>query len=175
MNSGRGWAVTMILGLSVGPVAAQAPGATRDAAQRTRIGVTARAVAASDEALRSDDTRLGSTFTARTVAALLPAVQALPRWDQLRSSPALQSNPALAQKWSLSQRAVVAAMQAGVAYLKFSGADTGQLDAPAGAKSLAVGRRRAAGPHPTLVFLGAAFRSGQPQQPDAVLSDRGGP
>lgn len=37
MNSGRGWAVTMIMSLGVGPVAAQAPGATRDAALRTQI------------------------------------------------------------------------------------------------------------------------------------------
>lgn len=174
MNGGREWLAMMILALSAGPVAAQAPGTASDAALRAQIGVTARAVAASDDAfglreemavpnraadcaadhacdmataldslraaadtlreqtgqLRSDDTRLGSTFTARAVAALLPAVQALPRWDPLRSSPTLQSNPALAQKWSLSQRAVVAAMQAGVAYLKFSGADTSQLDAP---------------------------------------------
>lgn len=174
MNRGHGWAATMIMGLSVGPVAAQAIGAASDAALRTQVGVTARAVAASDEAfglreeaavpnhaadcaadhacdmataldslraaadtlreqtgqLRSDDTRLGSTYTARAAAALLPALQALPRWEQLRSSPALQSNQALAQKWSLSQRAVIAAMQAGVAYLKFSGADTSELDAP---------------------------------------------
>jgi hypothetical protein len=174
MNSGRQWVVTMMLALSAGPVAAQAPGTATDAALRTQIGVTARAVAASDSAfglreeatvpnraadcaadracdvaaaldslraaadtlreqtgqLQSDDTRLGSAFTAPAIAALLPAVQALPRWNQLRSSPALQSNSVLAQKWSLSKSAVVAAMQAGVAYLKFSGADTSQLDAP---------------------------------------------
>jgi hypothetical protein len=174
MNRGREWVVTIMMALGAGPLAAQAPGTATDAALRTQIGVTARALAASDDAiglreessvpnraadcaadhacdmataldslraaadtlreqtgqLRSDDTRLGSTFTARAAAALLPAVQALPRWDQLRGSPALQSNPGLAQKWSLSQRAVVAAMQAGVAYLKFSGADTSQLDAP---------------------------------------------
>lgn len=170
----RKWVMTAMLALSAGPAAAQAPGTASDAALRTQIGVTARAVAASDVAfglreeatvpnraadcaadhacdvataldslrvaadtlreqtgqLRSDDTRLGSAFTAPALAALLPAVQALPRWDLLRTSPALQSNAALAQKWSLSQRAVVAAMQAGVAYLKFSGADTAQLDAP---------------------------------------------
>jgi hypothetical protein len=80
--------------------------------------------------LRRDDTRLGSTFTAPAVAALLPAAQALPAWDQAHNSAALQSNSALAQKWSLTQRAIVAAMQAGVGYLKFSGADTSKLDAP---------------------------------------------
>lgn len=174
MKSGREWLMTLMMALGAGPVAAQAPGPASDAALRTQIGVTARAVAASDEAfglreeaavpnraadcaadhacdvataldslraaadtlrertgqLQSDDTRLGSTFTAPAIAALMSAVQALPRWDQLRSSPALLSNPALEKKWSLSQRAVVAAVQAGVAYVKFSGADTSQLNAP---------------------------------------------
>lgn len=170
----REWVVAVAWGLAVSPVVAQVSAVGADAALRTQIGVTARAIAASDEAfglrqeaavpnraadcasdhacdvanaldslhaaadtlreqtgqLRSDDTRLGSAFTTQAVAALMPAVQALPGWDQLRSSPALQSNSALAQKWSRSQSAVVAALQAGVDYLKFSGADTAQLDAP---------------------------------------------
>lgn len=174
MFSRREWVVAVAWALTVGPVGAQAPAADSDAALRTQIGVTARALAASDEAfglrqeaavpnraadcaadhgcdvggaldslhaaadtlreqtgqLRSDDTRLGSAFAAQAIAALMPAVQAIPGWDRLRSAAALQSNSALAQKWSVSQRAVVAALQAGVDYLKFSGADTAQLDAP---------------------------------------------
>jgi hypothetical protein len=173
MHSRRAWVTVMILALSAGPAAAQAPGSGGETALRNLIGPTARALAAFDDALglrqeaaipahaagcvsdgtcdvasaldalreaadtvreqtgqlRSDDTRLGSTFAAPAVAALLPAVQSLPTWDQARTSAALQSNSALAQKWSLTQRAVVAAMQAGVGYLKFSGADTSKLEA----------------------------------------------
>ena len=174
MFNRREWVVVVAWALTIGPVAAQTPAPGTDAALRTQIGVTARALAASDEAfglrqeaavpnraadcaadhacdlgsaldflhaaadtlreqtgqLRSDDTRLGSAFAAQAVAALMPALRAVPGWDQLRSSAALQSSSALAQKWSVSQHAVVAALQAGVDYLKFSGADTTQLDAP---------------------------------------------
>ena len=74
--------------------------------------------------LRSDDTRLGSGFTAPAAAALMPAVQALPEW-----SSAAPSSPALTQKWTLAQRAMLTALQAAAAYLKFSGADTAAIDA----------------------------------------------